>query len=160
MNLISTDKILRTVRLFFKKLREANKKSSYTLKLDSFYFSKKNQDFCVIVRMLNKRKYQKILLNHIIEYREFIDQFHPKDNFVLGVLVGLKRNELIAASSISANKVYKIDNNGCEIKKETVIKMIKSYRGAKGETWITLKPCFVDKETVETLIKQTYNRRL
>ena len=58
----------------------------YYLKLDGYYFCKKQKQTIVIIQVRNKRTVEKIPVKKVIQDKNLVKELHPADACIIGML--------------------------------------------------------------------------
>ena len=77
----------------------------YYLKLNGYYFCKKQNQTIIILQIRNKRIIEKISIKKIILDKNLIKELHPADACIIGMLANNERNGLIDKSCNGWQKI-------------------------------------------------------
>lgn len=58
----------------------------YDLRIDDYNFNEKEKDYFIIVKNRSKRSFTKVKVSDILNYRNVLDNVHPYDAYIIGVL--------------------------------------------------------------------------
>ena len=118
----------------------------YYLKLNGYYFCKKQNQTIIILQIRNKRIIEKISIKKIILDKNLIKELHPADACIIGMLANNERNGLIDKSCNGWQKMKRFRQLCCFVKSKPILHVSKKYFNAFGkEITVLHSPC-LDKE--------------
>ena len=118
----------------------------YYLKLDGYYFCKKQKQTIVIIQVRNKRTVEKIPVKKVIQDKNLVKELHPADACIIGMLANNERNNVVDISCDGWQKMKRFKQLCCFVKSDPILRVSKKYFGEnKKEITVLHSPC-LDKE--------------
>ena len=132
----------------------------YYLKLDGYYFCKKQNCTMVVIQVRNKRTIDKISVKKAITDKSLIKELHPVDACMIGILANNERNGVIDTTCIGWQKMKRFRQYDCFIKTEPILQISKKYfNDDRQQVTVLYSPC-LDKEISIPTIELSKNKAL
>lgn len=109
------------------------KNRKYFLKLDGYYFCKKRNTYMAIIRVRNKRSTDELPIQEIIRDRAYLDELHPVDACILGIIANNERNGLISESHSGRHNMQRSKGYNCLNKSTAILEVVKKYSSDKND---------------------------
>ena len=132
----------------------------YYLKLDGYYFCEKRKKTYLIIRVRNKRIVEKYDINSAIKDKHLIQQLHPADACIIGILANNERNHIFDADFNGIKNMRRLKDHRCFVKSNPILRISRKYFDQnKNEITVLYSPC-IDKEINITTIDLLNNEAL
>jgi hypothetical protein len=122
----------------------------YPLKIDGYYYSNKDKGLIIIVRMRNKRMIDKISLQEAALDKFLIEDLHPLDVCLIGILANDERNNDTIDQRMRDGKVVQIRHYHCYIKSKPLLTISETNFYDNGEESLKLKARYFSREITIT----------
>lgn len=123
-----------------------NGQFEYYLKLDGYFFVKKQNKIMVIIRVRNKRTVDRMYVSDIIRDKNLIRELHPADACIVGMLANNERNGFVDMSCDSWQKMKRFKQLVCFIKSSPILEVSRKFIDKENnEITVLHSPC-LDKE--------------
>ena len=110
----------------------------YYLKLDGCYYSNWKKCLIAVIRVRNKRIADKIPIREIVNDREYIEQLHPIDACIIGIIANNERNGIIDKNAVGWQKMNRSKEYRCNIKSEPILEVDGKYIDQVGDEIVAL----------------------
>ncbi len=132
----------------------------YFLKLDGYFFSKKENGYIAVIRVRNKRTTDLITIKDIIQDKLYLRELHPYDNCILGILANEERNGNINIQYTGVKNMCRLRDHQCIIKSEPALRIIKTYANNEGIEITILEAKYLGKQLEIPTIALSENQAL
>ena len=99
----------------------------YYLKLDGYFYSKRQRCTIAVIRVRNKRATDLIAVNKIITDKNYLRELHPVDACLIGIIANNERNGIVNKDRCSLQKMYRFRDFACFIKFDSLLTISKIY---------------------------------
>lgn len=120
--------------------------SEYYLKLDGYYFCKKQNKSIVIIRVRNKRTIDRIPAGEIINDKNLVRELHPADACIVGMLANNDRNGVIDIYCDSWQKMKRFKQLMCFVKSNPILQISRKFFDSENNEITVLRSPCLDKE--------------
>lgn len=120
--------------------------NEYCLKVDGYYFCKKKKKIMVVIRVRNKRTTDEITLNELTNNNDYLQELHPIDVFLIGVLANNERNGLVDHGITGWKKMIRLKDYRCFVKSDPILDITRKYFDKSGSEIIVLFSKLIEKE--------------
>ena len=110
----------------------------FDLKIDSYYFDVKLNQIIVIIKIKNKRYFQKFQLDEILINQQLLQILHPIDLCLLGVLANMNKTQLDSQPIIAPDLIVLI-------KLSSFLKISEISYNENGEEIAIITPIFINR---------------
>ena len=126
--------------------------SEYYLKLDGYYFCKKQNKTIVIIRVRNKRTIDRIPVCEVIKDKNLVRELHPADACIVGMLANNERNGVIDTYCDSWQKMKRFKQLVCFVKSNPILQVSRKFVDKENNEITVLRSACLDKE-IEIMTK-------
>ena len=127
-------------------------RSEFYLKLDGYYFSKKQNCTILVIQVRHKRTVDRINITDVMTEKNLILELHPVDACVIGILANNERNGLVDTTCEGWEKMKRLKHDYCFIKSKPILRVSKKYFDRHGhEITILYSPCLKQEIKISTI---------
>jgi hypothetical protein len=134
--------------------------SEYYLKLDGYYYCKRQKCTLAVIRVRNKRTTESISLMEIINDKDYLKELHPVDACVIGILANNERNGIIDDNIIGWKKMSRSKDYNCFVKSESILEISRKYKNDVGVEMVSLHSKLLHKEIEISMLELCRNQAL
>ena len=132
----------------------------YFLKLDGYYYCKKQNKNIAVIRVRNKRTADKLSIQEIINDKDYLKELHPADACILGIIANNERNGVINKEHLGWNKMSRSKEYDCFVKSPVILEVVKKYHDSIGNEMVILYSKVLNKEIKINAIDLCKNQAL
>ncbi|PIQ43212.1 MAG: hypothetical protein COV52_01725 [Gammaproteobacteria bacterium CG11_big_fil_rev_8_21_14_0_20_46_22] len=132
----------------------------YYLKLDGYYYDSKKQCVMAVLILRNKRIAETFPLKQLVKDRHYLEQLHPVDTFIIGLLANNERNNIVDKSCNSRMKMRRVKSHNCFIKSKPILRIDRTYEDENGNEITVLNAVNLGQEIKIPTIELSQNPAL
>lgn len=134
--------------------------SEYFLKIDGYYFSKKQNCTIVVLQVRNKRTIEKVPIKKMISDKKLVKELHPADACFIGILANNEINKLVDVNCDGWQKMKKLREHNCFIRSGSILKVHKRYFDKEGKYITVLRSPSLAQEIEIPTVELSKNEAL
>lgn len=110
----------------------------YTLAIDGFYYCKKTGKTIAVIRVRNRRNTEKISVQELVKNRKYIEELHPIDACIAGILANDNRNGFVDSNIFNTGRFNRIKEYPFHEKEDPFLAIAGKYTNSHGDEIIVL----------------------